>query len=516
MADFGNPAASTGGERPTIRDVFGRMDPRAQRIVLICTFAAAFLSLLDATIIGTALPKIVEQLDGDQTLYTWTVTGYLLTSTVTAPLYGRYSDLHGRRTALLISLGIFLLGSVLSGLAQSLPFLIVFRTLQGVGAGGLLPVAMAFAREAFPMEAIGKLQSAMGTMIAVSLMGGPYVGGLLTDFAGWRSVFFINLLLVPPIIAVVALLMPRFRAPDVPSGRADVRGALLFMSGLSLILFGLTQKGRTTDGQIMYDWLSPPVAGCLVLGVVLIGVFVQVERHTPVPLLPLELFHNRTFSAVLGASGFFSMAMFPAVLFMPLYFQQVRDISATVSALLLFPLLLGMVLSNRYSVPMMWRPTWAKPVLVAAAALLGVGSALSFTVGAQTPLALVVLYLTFIGVGIGPSMAGVGLLAQNSVPPTHIGTATSTLMLTKTVGHTLGLAIGQTLFSALLQSATTGPAGPQAGLSDALTMTVATVGFTGAVLAGLSALFMRPVTIRRPGGPPKPDLASQPAEGTQQ
>ncbi|WP_370942146.1 MFS transporter [Amycolatopsis sp. cg5] len=500
---------------PTIRDLFGRLSPAAQRIVLIATFGAAFLGLLDATIIGTAMPRIVEQLHGDETLYTWIVTGYLLSSTVIAPLYGRYSDLYGRRPALLISLGLFLLGSVLCGIASTMPQLIVFRTLQGVGAAGLLPVAMSLAREAFPMETIGKLQSAMGTMIAVSLIGGPWVGGLLTDLAGWRSVFFINAILVPPMLFVVLRFVPAFRNPDVPSGKPDTLGAVLLIASLSFVLFGLTEKGRTSAGQALYGWFSLEVAGCLAAGLVLLALFVVVELRVAVPLVPLGLFRNPTYSAVLAASGFFSLAMFPAVLFMPLYFQQVRGVSATVSALLLFPLLLGMVLSNRFSVPLMWRPQLAKPVLAGAAVLLAAGSGLTLTVSTTTPLVLIALYLAFIGVGIGPSMAGVGLLAQNSVPPTDVGTATSTLMLSKTVGHSIGLSVSQTLFSYFLVDwAVVSTTDPAATISNALTSTVGIVGLAGAGLACAAVVFMRRVVIRGPGGRgpmPKPAAPAAPA-----
>jgi EmrB/QacA subfamily drug resistance transporter len=480
-----------------MRDRFLALRPSAQRLVLAATFGAAFLGLLDATIIGTALPRVVEQLHGDETLYTWLVTGYLLAATVTTPLYGRYSDLAGRRPALLASLGLFLLGSLLCGIATSLPMLIACRTLQGLGAGGLLPVAMSLAREAFPMTMIGRLQAAMGTMIAVSLVGGPWVGGVLTDVFGWRSVFLINLILVPPIIAVVWRLVPRYRDPAAPAVRLDLLGTPLLLGGISLLLFGLTQKGRTSDGHSMYGWNHPAVAGCLTAGLVLLVALVFAERRAAVPIIPPSLFHNRNYSAVLAASAFFSVAMFPAVLFMPLYFQQVRGVSASISALLLTPLLIGMVVSNRYSVPLMWRPRGGRIVLAVAAVSLGLGAALVFTVNGHTPVVLICAYLALIGVGIGPSMAGVGLLAQNCVGPSDIGSATATLMLSKTAGHMVGLAISQTVFSYLLLR-WSGTQGEIHATGDALTWTVGAVSLGGAVLAGLAVLRMREITIRDP------------------
>lgn len=462
----------------TLREAFDALSPWLRRLLVFTTLSVVFLGMLDSTIIGTAMPRIVSQLHGNEDVYTWVVTSYLIASTVTAPLYGRYSDLYGRKPALVLGLALFLAGSLLCGAAGSMTELLIFRTIQGIGAGALIPVSTSLARDAFPLQALLRLQTFMGSMMAVSLIGGPYVGGVLTDLAGWRSVFVVNLVLGIPILAFLAAALPRVRVSTRTGGRPDVLGVVLLTGAVSLILLGLTEKGRAASDGALPSWSSPWVAGYLLGGVALLAAFGWTESRARVPLIPLRLFRIRAYAGILGAAFFFSVAMLPAVLFMPLYFQRVRGVSASTSALLLLPLLAGLVVSNRVCAPLVWRSGLARPVLAAGAVLLGLGSALVLTIGPDSSLILVGVWLALIGLGIGPSMSAVGTLAQHTVSRADIGTGISTLMLVKAVGNSGGLAGGQSVFSQLLA----GSAGV-ALLSRALTDTVGAIGLGGAVLA---------------------------------
>ncbi|MFD7912039.1 MFS transporter [Streptomyces sp. NPDC059752] len=219
-----------------LRELFVRLSARQQAVVIAAVVTTAFLSSLDAMVMSTAMPRVVDGLGGSEALYPWVVTAYLLSSTAVLPLYGRYSDLYGRRPAVLIGLVAFLLGSALCALAGSMAQLIAYRTVQGLGAGALLAASMSLIRELFSMEALKKLQMITGSMTATSFIGGPFVGGALTDLLGWRSVFWLNLVIGLPALWILATLLPSYREPDVPRGRQDVAGVLLLIGCITVTL----------------------------------------------------------------------------------------------------------------------------------------------------------------------------------------------------------------------------------------------------------------------------------------
>ncbi|MFD7107783.1 MFS transporter [Streptomyces celluloflavus] len=494
------PAIHGGASSPTLRTKVQKLSPGNQRLVLYATLAAVFLGTLDSTLVVTALPRMGTDLNGDESAYTWVVTGYLLSSTVTGPLYGRYSDLYGRKPLLLAGLGLFLIGSGLCSTAGTFTELILYRVLQGAGAGALFPLGMVLIRETVEWQAMARLQSFMGGMLAVTLIGGPYLGGVLTDTLGWRSLFWTNLVLGAPIALAIALLLPAHR-DGREQGRPDVWGMLLLASGVSVLLVGLTEAG---NGGADAGALSSPgaVTTCVVAGVVALGVFVKVEQRTAVPVLPLRLFRGRDFPSLLSAGFFFSAASLPCSVFLPLYFHDVRGFSPSTAGLMLSPLLLAMVLSNRAAANLIWVERTARLLLPAGAVLLTLGCAVFFGLGTDTPLWLIIAIMTVIGLGLGPSMAPIGLMVQSSVPPQDMGTASSSIVLLKQLGQSVGLAVGQTLLSSRLLAASSGTSAEDT--ANAVGLTMAVVGVACGAGALVSSLLVGKIELRVPGGPPAP------------
>ncbi len=414
---------------------------RARIEVLGAILLALLLGALDQTIVGTALPRIVTDLRGNE-LYTWVVTIYLLTSTISVPFYGKLSDHYGRKPLLLIGISTFLVGSALSGLSQSMEQLILFRGIQGIGAGALFPISLAVIGDLFTPAERGKYQGLFGAVFGLSALVGPALGGLITDTVGWHWIFFVNIPLGLVSLVVVARVLPAIRRPHGPLD-LDWVGGLIFVAGMIPFLVGLTNAQTGS-------WGDPQVGGLIGLGLGLLAVFLFVERRVREPIVPLDLWGDRTYAGSLIASFFASFGFFSAIIFLPRYYQVVLGESATASGYALIPLLVGVIASSIVSGQVVARTGRYKALLIGAVILLGVGSLLFTNLAAATPTTLIWAWQVVLGIGIGPTLAVFTIVIQNAVPFSRLGVATSNLTFFRQIGGTVGLSIAGTLFGSRL------------------------------------------------------------------
>jgi len=414
---------------------------RARFEVLGAILLALLLGALDQTIVGTALPRIVTDLKGND-LYTWAVTIYLLTSTISVPFYGKLSDFFGRKPLLLFGITVFLVGSALSGLSQTMEQLILFRGIQGIGAGSLFPISLAVIGDLFTPAERGKYQGLFGAVFGLSALVGPALGGLITDNVGWHWIFFVNLPIGLLSLAVVARVLPSIRRPH-GGLNLDWLGGLVFVAGMIPLLVGLTNKQSA-------EWAEPQVGGLVALGLALLAVFLFIESRVKEPIVPLDLWRDRTYAGSLVATFFASIGFFAAVIFLPRYYQVVLGESATASGYALMPLLIGVIVSSIASGQIVARSGKYKVLLLGAITLLGIGSFLFTNLAATTDMPMIWLWQLVLGIGIGPTLAVFTIVIQNAVPFSKLGVATSNLTFFRQIGGTVGLSIAGSLFGTQL------------------------------------------------------------------
>ena len=411
--------------------------PRARMEILLAVLLGLFLAALDQTIVSTALPVILTDLQGNE-LYTWVVTVYLLTSTVTGPLYGKLSDLFGRRPMLMIGIGLFLLGSLLSGLSQEMWQLVLFRGLQGVGGGALFPISLAVIGDLFSPRERGRYQGLFGAVFGVAMLIGPAIGGFLTDVISWHWVFFVNLPIGLVAMTVIWRLLPSIRHPERVVS-IDYLGAAVFTAAIVPLLLGLTNKQSG-------EWTDPQVGGLILVGLVLVAVFAWLETRARDPIIHLELFRNRTFTVSVLATGLVSFGFFGGIIFLPRWFQFVLGSSATESGYQMMPMLIGLIGSSVISGQVVSRTGRYKWLLASALVVAGFGLWLLTGIRAETEVTTVWLWMAIMGVGMGPTMAVFTIVVQNAVPFRVMGVATSALTFFRQIGGTIGLAIAGTVF----------------------------------------------------------------------
>ena len=417
------------------------VDPRTRTQIVAAVLLGLFLAALDQTVVGTALPRIVTDLRGND-IYTWAFTAYILTATISGPIYGKLSDLFGRRPILLFAVSVFLIGSLLSGLSQEMWQFVAFRGIQGLGAGALFPVALAVIGDMFDASERGKYQGLVGGIFGLSSVIGPAIGGVITDTVGWHWVFFVNLPLGAIVFAVIWRALPTFR-PSGARPKIDYLGASVLAGALVPLLVGLTNKQTG-------NWTDPAVGGLIILGLAIAAIFVWVESRAAEPLIPLGLFRNRSFTISVIAMFVASMAFFAPIVFLPRWFQVVGGSSATQSGYQLLALLGGLIISAMGSGQIVARTGRYKLLALGAGVTLGVGLFLLSNLRADTPLPVLFVWMFITGLGVGPVFSVFTLVVQGAVAPRQIGTATSSLTLFQQLGGSVGLAIAGTVFGSRL------------------------------------------------------------------
>jgi EmrB/QacA subfamily drug resistance transporter len=394
--------------------------------------AALLLASLDQTIVATALPRIVSDLGG-LGAYSWVFTAYVLAMTVTVPLYGKLGDVYGSKPLFVFAISVFLLGSVLCGLAWGMPELVVFRAIQGVGAGGLFALTHATIGRIVPPRSRGRWQGLIGVTFAIGSIAGPALGGVIVDNASWRWVFYVNVPVGLLALAVIALTMPR-RAPRLHHS-VDYRGAGLLAGGTGALMLGLGWGGRE------YGWSSPQVLGCFAASVALLAAFGLLERRVREPILPFELLRRSTVASGIASTGLAGMAMFGVIAFVPLFVQGVIGSSATSSGVVLTPFMLAVVgtsiLTGQW---ISWTGRY-KPNALAGPVVLGTGLVLLSTMDTSTTIERTAFYMVVSGIGLGLMMQTFVVAVQNSVPLDSMGSATALTQFSRSIGTTLGVTL---------------------------------------------------------------------------
>ncbi len=410
---------------------------RAKMEVLVAVMLGLFLGALDQTIVGPALPTIATDLSGND-YYVWAVTIYLLTSTISVPFWGKLSDIYGRKPIFMIGIVIFLIGSALSGLSQNMGMLILFRGIQGIGAGSLFPVALAVIGDLFTPAERGKYQGLFGAVFGIAFVVGPLVGGFLTENISWHWIFYVNIPIGLASLYVINRLLPTVKTPRASSD-FDILGGAIFTVAITFLLVGLTNKQ-------FGDWTDPTVGGFMVVGLIGIVLFLLAETRAKEPIIPLHLFRNRTYTSSMVATFFASFAFFGAVIFLPRWFQFVHGFTPTWSGLAALPLMIGLIFSSIVSGLIVSRTGRYKWLTVGAIVIMGLATALMTQLTSDTPLPVVWLWMFLAGLGVGPTFAVFTIIVQNAVPFHELGVATSNLTFFRQIGGTVSLAIVGTIF----------------------------------------------------------------------
>lgn len=416
--------------------------PKSVRVVLLALMITMMLAMLDNMIVGTAMPTIVGELGGLEHL-SWVVTAYTLATAASTPIWGKLGDMYGRKGAFMTSIVIFLIGSALSGMAQNMGELIGFRAIQGLGAGGLMVGVMAIIGDLIPPRERGKYQGMMAGVMALAMIGGPLVGGTITDNWGWRWSFYINLPLGVVALGLISAVL------HLPKKRAK---AGIDYLGVALLTIGITSIVLvTTWGGTEYAWTSARIMELIGIGVAALIGFVFWQTKAAEPIVPLHIFRSRNFT-LMSVIGFITgFVMFGATLYLPLYQQSVQGASATNSGLLLLPMLGAMLVTSMVAGRVTTNTGRYKVFPVVGTVLMGAGLYLLSTMDTGTSRFTSGVFMAVVGLGMGCLMQVTMLVAQNSVEMKDMGVASSSTTLFRTLGSSFGVAIMGALFNNRVQ-----------------------------------------------------------------
>nr|WP_255453978.1 MDR family MFS transporter [Cryobacterium sp. TMS1-13-1] len=393
-----------------------------------------FVSILANTVVSTSLPLILSDLKGSQSAYTWVVTATLLATTVSTPIWGKVADLFNRKLLIQLALAVFVIGSALAGFSQDSGTLIAFRVLQGLGAGGLVALSQIIMADIISPRERGRYAGLFGAVMALGTIGGPLLGGVVTDAFGWRWNFFIAL---PVAIVAIVLLQRTLHLPARPKRvvRMDYLGAALITSGISLLLIWVTLAGS------QFKWLSL-TSWVMVIGAVLLLVAaVIVEMRATEPIIPLSLFRNHTFTFATVASLAVGVSLFGTSVFLSQYMQLARGATPTESGLLTIPMMGGLLISSTlFGTVISRRGTW-KSIMVSGSVLMLVGTTLLGTLDVHTSLVFVGVYMFTLGAGLGMVMQNLVLVVQNTIEVRHLGVATSSVTFFRSLGGAVGVSV---------------------------------------------------------------------------
>lgn len=433
------PDTAVRGSTQTPREFTG-LD-RQGKLVIAGLMLGMFVAAISQTIVGPALPRIVAELGGMEH-YSWIATAAMLMSAVTVPIVGKLSDMYGRKTFYIGGLVVFMLGAALAGMATNFWFLVFARALQGAGMGTLMPLSQTIIGDIIPPRQRGKYQGLMGATFGIASVAGPLLGGWVTDTLGWRYLFYLAL----PVGVVALLFLAKFM--HVPHQRSqsklDYLGIITLTPGLVIGLLAISWGGNT------YEWTSPVILGMGAVAVVLLAAFVWVETRVENPLIPLRMLRSSTVSLSILASFFIAVAMFGAIIYIPVYAQGVLSVSATQSGAILIPLNVAMIVTSILMGVVITKTGNYKVILIVGSLMLLGGYVLLSMLTWQSNLWDLTLAMTVVGMGLGMSMQTYTLVVQNAVDRTELGVATAAVQFFRNVGSTIGIAVLGSIMSAAM------------------------------------------------------------------
>lgn len=409
--------------------------PRKQvMLALLGVMLAMFMAALGQTIVATAMPVIIADLGGFDR-YTWVATAYLVAATVSIPIVGRLTDLYGRKVFLVLGTVVFIVGSILAGLSQTMNHLIAFRAIQGIGGGAIMAYGFITIADLFPLKDRGKYQGLVSLVYGVASVIGPVIGGILTDVLSWNWTLFINIPIGIPILLLIIRTFPQIM-PEVQNRSLDYLGMVTLILSVVPTLLALSMVG------IYYAWDTPQIIGLLTFGLVMMLIFLIVESKAVSPIMPFEIYRFRVVAVSTVVAFLAGFGLYGTIVFLPLFFQGVLGASPTSSGGFLTPLILGIVFGAIVSGRMLARTEGRfRRHALFSTGIMALGMYLVSTLNVNTSFAVVVGYVVIMALGLGGVLATFTLAVQNTVPFRLVGTATSALQFYRLIGGTLGLAV---------------------------------------------------------------------------